>query len=439
MSVGYTRVTLVGRSRRVDMVLPSSEPVGRLLPDLLGVAGEPAAHPARMRRLVTVGGDVFGDGDSLESVGVADGAVLRLVGAEDLPPAPIVHDVTEETAEDLDGRSTRWGPAVRRWVATAGLAAVVAVATVFVLLHTGPATAAAGSALAGLVLGLAGVACGRLRRPLGLALIAGAAVALPVAAWAWADAEAWAPVWRILAVSAALALAVVLAGLNAERGRAAVAGGTSLLVLCAAWSAAAALGLSGPRLGAVLAVVVVVVVGVLPRLALTWSGLAMLDDRRVEDRPVVRREVRAALAAAHGSLIITVAGAAGSAVLAGVLLAAEPTAWTVSLAALLVVVLLVRSRMYPLAAEVIALLAAAGAVLTVWWWRWAAAGELILPLVVAAAAVTVPVVVLVLDPPEHTRARIRRIGDLLESAAVVALLPVVLGVFGVYPRLIEVF
>ncbi len=439
MSVGFTRVTLVGASRRVDLVLPSSEPVGRLLPDLLGIAGEPVSHPARLRRLVTVGGDVFGDGDSLESVGVVDGAVLRLVGAEDLPPAPIVHDVTEETADDLDRRATRWGPGVRRWVAVTGFAAVVAVATMFVYLHTAAATAAAGTAAAGLVLGLAGVACGRERRPLGTALIAGAGTALPVAAWAWADANAFAPVWRIIAVGAALGLAVVLAGVNADRGRGAVTGGASALLLCLTWAAAAASGLSGQRLGAVLAVVVVVLIGVLPRLALTWSGLAMLDDRRVEDRPVTRREVGAALAAAHGSLIIAVVGAAVSAVFAGWLLAARPTAWTVPLAALLVVVLLVRSRMYPLAAEVIALLGAAAAIVTVLWWGWAANGEPVLPLLVAAAALVVPVIALVVNPPEHTRARVRRIGDLLESVAVVALLPVVLGVFGVYPRLIEVF
>lgn len=439
MSAGYTRVTLVGGSRRVDMVLPSSEPVGRLLPDLLGIAGEPVSRPVRLRRLVTVGGDVFGDADTLESAGVADGAVLRLVGAEDLPPAPVVHDVTEETAEDVDGRATRWGPGVRRWVATAGLAGLVAVVTMFVYRHAGALPAASTAAASGLVLGLAGVACGRRHRPLGVALIAGAGIALPVAAWAWADADAWTPVWRILAVSAAVGLAVVLAGLNAERGRAAVAGGAGVLTLCAAWSVAAALGLSGARLGAVLAVVVVVVIGVLPRLALTWSGLAMLDDRRVEDRPVTRRDVRSALAAAHGSLVITVIGTAASAVFAGVLLVARPTVWTVPLAALLVVVLLVRSRMYPLAAEVIALVAAAAAVLTVLWWRWAADGDLILPLAVALAAVAVPVVVLVLDPPEHTRARVRRISDLLESVAVVALLPVVLGVFGVYSRLLEVF
>ncbi|WP_170047187.1 EsaB/YukD family protein, partial [Couchioplanes caeruleus] len=372
MSVGYTRVTVVGGARRVDMVLPAAEPVGRLLPDLLGVVGEVATHPARLRRLVTVGGVVLGDDDTLDAAGVADGAVLRLAGAEDLPPAPVVHDVTEETADDLDRRATRWSPAVRRWVASAGLAAVVAVATLYSYARMDPATVSAGAGVSGLVLGLAGAACGRVRRPLGLALIAGAGVALPAAAWAWVEVNGWSSVWRVVAVTAGLGLAVVLSGVNAERGRAALAGGTSMLSLATVCAAGSVLGLVGARLGAVLAVVVVVVIGMLPRLALSSSGLAMLDDRRVEDRPVARREVRAALDAAHGSLIIAVLATAASALFAGVLLASEPTAWTVSAAVLLVVVLLVRSRMFPLAAEVIALLVAAGAVLAVLWWRWAA-------------------------------------------------------------------
>jgi hypothetical protein len=44
-----------------------------------------------------------------------------------------------------------------------------------------------------------------------------------------------------------------------------------------------------------------------------------------------------------------------------------------------------------------------------------------------------------LHPPAHTRARLRRAGNTLEMFAVVALLPVTLGVFGVYPDLLGTF
>jgi type VII secretion integral membrane protein EccD len=439
MSVSYTRVTLVGEARRVDMVLPATEAVGRLLPDLLTVVGEPAGRPARLRRLVTVGGTVLGDADTLAGAEIADGTVLRLAGADDLPPAPVIHDVTEETADDLDLRATRWGPRTRRWVASTTLTLIVAVAAVLTYLRTDAWVAAVGIAAAGSVLAVIGVACGPVRRPLGVALLAGAGAALTTAAWAFADAYGWPPLWRIVGVSAALGVTVMLLGMNVAAGRAARLGGIGVLTLAAVWAAGAAAGLPHDRLAAVLTVVVVLAIGVLPRLALSWSGLAMLDDRRVEDRPVARREVRAALAAAHGSLIVMVGAVAASAVFAGWLLASRPTLWTVPLAALLAVVLLARARMYPLAAQVIALLGAAATILAVLWWRWASATPLPGPLAVAGLTLVLPVIVLARDLPEHTRARLRRLGELSESAAVLGLLPLVLGVFGVYPRLLEVF
>jgi type VII secretion integral membrane protein EccD len=439
MSTGFTRVTLVGTARRVDLVLPSAEPVGRLLPDTLTVAGEPVGHPARIRHLVTVDGTVLAGDDTLQARGIADGAVLRLAGAEELPPAPVVHDVTEETAEDLDGRALRWGPAARRWTATTA-AAVVAAAAGSLAYGRLPADAAApGLAVAGAAIAAGGVACARSRRPLGGALVAAGGVLLLVAAWAWGDAAGRPVGWRLLAVAATAGLAVLLSGVNAARGRAAVVGGGSLLAWAGLWAGLAAAGVTGARLGGVIAVVVVAVVGLLPRWALSWSGLAMLDDRRVQDRPVARRDVQDALAAAHGSLVIAVLGCVLSAAAAGWLLADAFSGWSITAALLLVVVLVVRCRTFPLAAEVSALLAAATAVVAAVWWCWSGTVPVGLGLAVAGLGLTVPLAALVTDPAEHVRARLRRIGDVLESTAVIVLLPVVLGIFGVYSRLLEVF
>jgi type VII secretion integral membrane protein EccD len=438
VSATYTRVTLVGTGRRVDMVLPATESVGRMLPDLLTVVGEPSAHPARLRRLVTIGGEVLGDADTLAGAEITDGTVLRLAGAEDLPPAPVIHDVTEETADDLDLRATRWGPRTRRWVATAMFGVIVAAAVLLVLVRLEASHAGVAIAVTGAVLAVAGVACGSGRRPVGVALLGGAGVAFTAAAWAWADAYGWPPLWRTLALAAAIGLAIMLAGLNVT-GRAAALGGAGVLLLASGWAAGAAAGLPRDRLGALIAVSLVLTIGVLPRVALSWSGLAMLDDRRVEDRPVARRDVRAALAAAHGTLIVLVGAVAVSAGFAGWLLASRPSWWTVPLALLLALILLVRARMYPLAGQVIALIGAATVVLGVLWWRWAATVPLPGPLAAAAAVAVVPAILLLRDLPEHTRAHLRRLGDVAESMAVVAMLPLLLGVYGVYPRLLEVF
>ena len=125
-----SRVTLVGEHRRVDLVLPSQEPIGRLLPDVMRLLGDRVGTRPQTRHLVAGDGSVLDPDATLESAAVADGAVLRLVRVEDAPSAPVVHDVTDEAAEDLDIRAWRWRPAARRVVA-AGTTVVWALTAAF--------------------------------------------------------------------------------------------------------------------------------------------------------------------------------------------------------------------------------------------------------------------------------------------------------------------
>jgi hypothetical protein len=48
-------------------------------------------------------------------------------------------------------------------------------------------------------------------------------------------------------------------------------------------------------------------------------------------------------------------------------------------------------------------------------------------------------VVLSTEPSEHLRARLRRIVNRVEAIAVVALLPVAIGAFGTFERLLDAF
>ncbi|NEA38296.1 EsaB/YukD family protein, partial [Streptomyces sp. SID11385] len=116
-----SRVTLVGERRRADLVLPAGEPVGVLLPEILRVLDDRVGERPEVRQLITVEGEALAQDVTLEGAGIADGAVLRLVRAEDAPSAPVVHDVSDEAAADLEVRAWRWGPGARR--AAAGLAA----------------------------------------------------------------------------------------------------------------------------------------------------------------------------------------------------------------------------------------------------------------------------------------------------------------------------
>jgi type VII secretion integral membrane protein EccD len=438
----FSRVTLVGERRRADVVLPSEEPIGLLLPAVLHLVDDRVESPPRLRQLVTADGDVLRGEATLATAEIPDGAVLTVARANDTPPAPIVHDVTEETSDDLDVRAWRWGPGARRWTATATAAVALAAACPLARDALGPRTAVVLLMLAAIALGAAGGLVARLaHEPLGTALMIGGSCAGVMAAWFAADAHDW-PGWARWG-TAGLVAAVFLAllGLASALGRGGVIGGAFALGVAALWMAGAAAGLPAGRLAACASVIIVISIGVLPRLALVSSGLATLDDRRSAGSPVSRHDVADALAAAHRGLVIATATVAAVAALTGILLARAAGDWTVPLALLLALVLVSRARVFPIAMQVVALHAAAVVVLLALLNAWMAhsAGPPYGPLAVTVAAASIPLATLTLQPSDHMRVRLRRAVDRVEMLAVVAVIPLTIGVFGTYGRLLHVF
>ncbi|NBM19855.1 type VII secretion integral membrane protein EccD [Streptomyces sp. GC420] len=439
-----SRVTLVGERRRVDMVLPSDTPIGQLLPDILQLLDDRVASRPMTRQLMRADGSALPHDSTLASAEIADGAVLRLVRAHSAPPAPVVHDVTDQVADDLDLQGWRWRPAARR--ATAG-AATVAFALVAALLarREFALDALAGALVAvTLVLMTAGALVARIgqgNRGLATTLLLTSGGLGVLTAWTAADAHDWPGTVRLAAVAGALVLTLVLLGHFSPLGRGGLIGAAAGTVIAAVWEAVAAVQDDPARLGAVMAVFSVVLLGLLPRLALTASGLTALDDRRATGVSVSRHEVGNALAATHRGLALATMVTAASAAAAGWLLtlAEDQTGWTVALPSLVAVVLLSRARAFPLVAEVVALFAA-GAVLVVrllmlWMEHAGGAG----PLTVLGAAAVLPLLVLAVQPPEHVRVRLRRMADLVESIGMVGLFPLAVGVFGVYGQLLNKF
>ncbi|MDO0937153.1 type VII secretion integral membrane protein EccD [Streptomyces sp. DG2A-72] len=444
--MALSRVTLVGERRRVDLVLPSREPVGVLLPEVMRLLEDRVGDRPELRHLVTTDGSALAQDSTLEAAGVADGAVLRLVRVEDAPSAPIVHDVTDEVADDLDVRAWRWRSAVRRVVA--GCAAVLWALAAGVLARNHFDLSAVGGALLAVALGCAaaGLLCGRARRhALAATLIATAAVLAVLGVWTCADAYGWNSAVRLAGVAGAVALALLLAGSFTPSGRGASIGGGAVAGCLVVWEVAIGLqdgagtAAQQARVGALLAIVSVVALGVLPRLALMASGLTGLDDRRTGGVSVSRYQVGTALAATHRGLALATVVLAASAGAAGVLVLRTVSVWTVSLGVLVMVVLALRARAFPLTAEVVGLLVAAGLVavrLAVVWGEHAAVAG---PVAALGFLAVVPLLVLAVEPAEHVRVRLRRAGDVLESAAVIALFPLVIGMFGVYGRLLDTF
>ncbi|MFI0482187.1 type VII secretion integral membrane protein EccD [Actinomadura sp. 9N215] len=441
MSV-WSRVTLVSEARTVDMVLPAQEPLGALMPDVLELLGDEVQSPPRLRHLVTSTGEVLDPGASLADRRVPDGAVLRLVRSDEPVPAPVVHEVPEVVGDSLDLRLLSWSPAAARWTATCALVALSVGAGLVIRAGASAGTAAAATAglaafllVSGTVLGMTG------REPAGFALsLGGGAAGVPALWWA-ASAHDW-PGWSRWGGGALLlAGLIMLLGLSSRLGRGALIGGGSAAALAATGTACAASGLGSARTGAVLALACVVLLSVLLRAALSLSGLTSLDDRRSAGSAVPRADLMAALDRAHRTMVIATVAVAVAAAVAGLGAAADFGGWTAALAALLALAVAGRARVFPLVLEKAALLAAAVAIvigLAVRWAghvSWGVAPALGMLLAGLAAAV----VVLAAEPAEHTRARLRRIMNRIEALAVIAIIPVAIGVFGTFARLLDTF
>ncbi|MHC3819411.1 secretion protein snm4 [Streptomyces sp. CB02488] len=439
-----SRVTLVGERRRADIVLPSDTPVGQLLPDILQLLDDRAASRPLTRQLITSDGSALPHDSTLASAGIGDGAVLRLVRAHAAPPAPVVHDVTDLVADSLDLQAWRWSPRARR--AGAGATTVVfAVIAALLARREFPLAALAGAlsvvTLALVVAGALVARLGRGNRGLATALLFVSAGLAVLTAWTAADAYDWSGALRLAAVAGAVTVSLALLGFFSPLGRGGLIGATATAALTVVWESVAAVEPDPARLGAVMAVVSVVLLGVLPRLALMASGLTALDDRRSGGVSVSRHDVGNALAATHRGLALATLATSVSAAAAGWLLtlADRPTVWTVLLPSLVAVVLLSRARAFPLVAEVVTLFAAAAVLLVRLVMLWAEQSGGAGPVAVLCAAALLPLLALAVEPPEHVRVRLRRTADLVESIAVVGLFPLAIGVFGMYGQLLNKF
>ncbi|KIZ13370.1 type VII secretion integral membrane protein EccD [Streptomyces natalensis] len=432
-----SRVTLVGERRRVDLVLPAQEPIGVLLPDILRLLGDRPGKEPLLRRLVTAEGAVLSQDDSLGSANVPDGAVLRLVREHETPAAPVVHDATDVVADDLDVRSWRWGARSRSWTAGAASVVLALVAGTAAASWYGPGDAAVWLGVVGVLAVAVGAISGWLgRRAMGTALVLVGGALGALAAWEAASTGAV----RLAGVGLSVAAVLALLGVCTELGRGGLVGAATVALAVGAWEAGLAVT-SVARTGVALGVVSVVVLGYLPRLALMAAGLTRLDDQRSGGTPVSRHQVATALGATHRGLALATVAMALSAGAAGVLALGPGDGWSVAAGALLCVVMLSRARAYPLAVEVVALLAAGTAVGVCLVMRWAAAGtgDRSAALVVLCVLAVLPLGALAVRVPEHVQVRLRRLVNLVESVSVVALIPVALGAFGVYSRLLHTF
>ena len=129
MGTRFTRVTVVGDGRQIDISLPADTPLAEQMPTVLRLLSVPiTAVPVRWR----LAAPEFGPIDpsrSLDEVGVLDGSQLYLTEAAAAPPPPFVDDVETTVAEMVRDSAANWSGEPRR-SAVARLLAVMLTATV---------------------------------------------------------------------------------------------------------------------------------------------------------------------------------------------------------------------------------------------------------------------------------------------------------------------
>ncbi len=439
----FTRVTVVGATRRATLVVPSDETLGSLIPRLVELLDEPVAPVARPLTLLRVTGEQLDTTATAADQGLADGEVLRLLRLDEAPPPPEVSDVTDVVSDSLDTRSGLWGATPRLLVGGVGIGALVLAAglTALDVPGAGPApliTWAACSVL-GLGLGLAGahrVAWALLAAALGAALPA----ALAVEALVPTSASGASGPWSVAAPTAVAVWTALLlvAGLGRRSAPAALGSAVGLLGALLA-TVLDLTPMTGAEASGVLAAVAVVVVGLVPWYAMSLSGLTGLDDQVITGRLARREVVLTTVDRAYRTLTWATFGVATTLAVALLGLADTANPWARWLGVAVVVVTALRTRAFPLAAQVGALWGAVVPVVLVGVGAQLGGQDAgTAPLALGALAVVVALLVLV-RPARHQRASLRRAGNVLETLGVVALVPLLIGSFDVYAQLLGSF
>ncbi|WP_277959389.1 EsaB/YukD family protein [Frigoribacterium faeni] len=436
----YTRLTIVGTARKAEMVVPADEPIGGLIPRLMELLDERPGAVSRPLTLVRSTGEQLDTSLSVAEQRIVDGELLRLLREDAAPPPPEVADVTDVLAESLASRPGLWTRRSR--TATAAVAiGLLSLALSTVLARASDVepvgTLAIVYGFAVVVALVSGRFGGRWLAVAATSVALGCAAPLAVVLGAVPALEL-PPVDVALAV---IVLAWVALALGAGAGlgsRSAWWGGVLGVVLGAVPIVLRSLGVQDAGAVGVGAVLAVVVCGLLPWFAMSASGLTGLDDQVVDGRRGRRDEVLLTVGDAYRTLTWSTFAVAGPVAVTAASSVGSSDLWQVGLGVAVVLVVAARTRALPIAAQ--------------GWVLWAAAligllgGLLVQPLapgwlvvVLFAAGVVVAVVAGGVDPVAHQRASLRRVGNAVEALGVVALLPVLLGVFGVYADLLGAF
>ncbi|MDQ3628070.1 MAG: type VII secretion integral membrane protein EccD [Actinomycetota bacterium] len=440
MLTAYSRVTVVNGTRKVDLALPSTLPVADVVPQVMRycVAGEGAGDPSTWS-LARLGGTPLPLTQTLAEAGVLDGEILELRGrATSVRPA-LVEDVRDAIEDSVDAAGGWWRSRTTVAFALATGATTLAVLAVVQLLDAealgADVTIRVVNTLIATVTALALTAWSAQRSTAWVTQ----ACAVVLAAWAYlsglavgAIAGLDSPVVLLVATSSA-AVAVAAARLVTVHATALAA---AYGVLAAGALALGVVGLTGTdelHVARAAPVLALLATGVIPRLTLAVGGIASADYRirhvgRLSDEALVARYRQS-----NGLLIGGLLGASLVVALSCTVLTFGND-WDRYLALSVGLVALLRSRVFSRVPHMVALRAAGAYVLALQLVRLADDVDDLRAwsVTVAAAAAVLLVAISSLTMSEITRARVKRVLNIVEFLVVVDMIVVALGALGLY-------
>ncbi|GAA1799521.1 type VII secretion integral membrane protein EccD [Nocardioides hankookensis] len=436
---GLVRVTVASGTRRVDLVLPGAVPVAELVPELARSVG--LLDPGTVYggyRLVTADGRELATDAGLVIQGVEDGGLITVAAGVDDEPPRVYDDVVEAMTDIVEHDLRPWSPAAGRRTALWAAGLFMALGAVALLIQRDSLLAGVAAVVVAAALVTGAIVLSRAQRePEAAVAVAwmGALYAAVAGLMLVTDAQFFGPPVAAAGGAAMGAGLICLVGLG--QGRAlvlppVVAGAvfliTGLLMQAADFDPAVVL---------TVALVVVVILGsVFPWLALGATGTSVdqlynVADITAEPRPVdpgrvgadarIAHEILVAVSATVGLLLVLIAPLAVSLGLSGAILAV-----------LCCLVVMLRTRQYRTGPEVLVGLVSgivgllSAAVAALWLhpdWR-----PTIAVVLAGAGAVLLAVTLL----PAAPSVRRGRLGDVAESVALLALLPVTVVAVGVF-------
>ena len=438
-ATGLVRVTVASGTRRVDLVLPGAVPVAELVPELarsVGLLDAATVHGGY--HVVTAEGRELATDAGLTIQGVEDGGLLTVTAGIDDEPPRVYDDVVEAMTDVVERDLKPWEPASGRRTALSAAGLLMGLGAVALLIQRGSTLAGVTAAVVAAALVTGAVVLSRAQHESEAAVAVawmGSLYAAVAGLMLVTDGDFFGLPVAAAGAGALLAGLVSLVGLGEGRTLVipSIVVGALFLATGLVMNAAA----FDPAVVLTTSLVLVVLAGsVFPWLAIGATGTTVdqlystaditadpeeIDPARVGADARVAHEILVAVSATVGLLLVLIAPLAVALGLAGTLLAV-----------LACLVVMLRTRQYRTGSEVLVglvsgIVGLVSVAISMLWmhpdWRPTAA------VVLAATGGVLLAVTLLPSTPSVRRGRF---GDLAESVALLALLPLLVVAVGVF-------